>query len=261
MSTANLTIIIPMAGIGSRFLKLGHATPKPLICVDGVAMFVRAAKSLPLKLAKKIIFVVQKKHIEEYSIDETIKSEFSGMPIQVISIDKMTRGQAETVYIALEKADVSGPILIFNADSAFDSNIEDTIRHMSQDVAGAIQYFNDTDPRWSFIKCDNSGEVTETAEKKAISNLASTGLYYFASSKEYADEFEKLQLHLGEFYIAPIYNQLISRGRKVIGIPVDRYYCFGTPEDLQAHISGKSYVGRNVITKNQDEMPYKATKG
>ena len=39
--------LIPMAGVGQRFIDFGYTTPKPLIDINGLPMVVRAAKSLP----------------------------------------------------------------------------------------------------------------------------------------------------------------------------------------------------------------------
>ena len=39
--------LIPMAGLGKRFIDKGYKTPKPLILINKKPMFVRAVKSLP----------------------------------------------------------------------------------------------------------------------------------------------------------------------------------------------------------------------
>ena len=44
----NTTIIIPLAGKGSRFVKEGYTTPKPLIDIDGSPMIVKATECLPI---------------------------------------------------------------------------------------------------------------------------------------------------------------------------------------------------------------------
>ena len=42
----SLHIIMPMAGEGTRFLKEGWTTPKPLIELKGIPLFVRAIRSV-----------------------------------------------------------------------------------------------------------------------------------------------------------------------------------------------------------------------
>jgi dTDP-glucose pyrophosphorylase len=106
---------------------------------------------------------------------------------------------------------------------------------------GALQVFRDTDPRWSFARINEGGDVVETAEKKAISDLASTGLYYFKSWMRYMDYYQGLELSGGEKYVAPIYNQLLDAGLRVGIIPCKKYLCFGTPADYESCRAGKHY--------------------
>ena len=70
-----LHIIMPMAGEGSRFLKEGWTTPKPLIQLHGVPLFKRAigsvyAEGVPMKYS----FIVRQNHMDEYGIDKGILS-------------------------------------------------------------------------------------------------------------------------------------------------------------------------------------------
>ena len=61
-----LHIIMPMAGEGSRFLKEGWVTPKPLIELHGVPLFKRAIGSVTIEGAPmKYSFIVRKEHIDK----------------------------------------------------------------------------------------------------------------------------------------------------------------------------------------------------
>ncbi len=239
----NMVIVMPMAGKGSRFADAGYRIPKPLIEVDGVKMFVRAVESLPLKLATSIIFVVLKDHITEFAIDKEIKAGFGNLPIRIVILDQVTSGQAETVALGLKGEPDDQGLLIFNADSAFDDELGERIQSFDDSVDGAVQFFFDSDPRWSFIKMESDGTVSLCTEKIPVSSCASTGLYYFRRIKHFLD-CERAAVYVnGERYIAPLYNQLIEKGKRIIGLPVKRYYCFGTPVDLDAHIKGRSFTG------------------
>ncbi len=217
--------------------------PKPLIKVKGEEMYTRATESLPLRMASKLIFVVLRSHVNEYCIDKMIQTRFGKLPIKIVVVDKVTSGQSETVSIALNGEDVSLPLLVFNADSAFEDNVEATLKVLDPDVDGAVQYFYDSDPRWSFIRLDSYRNVTETAEKNPISNCASSGLYYFRRAETFLNCEKMTYRTNGERYIAPLYNTLIQRGHRIVGIPVKKYYCFGTPRDLEEYLSGKCYTG------------------
>jgi hypothetical protein len=40
-----------------------------------------------------------------------------------------------------------------------------------------------------------------------------------------------------EFYIAPVYNELITKNKKLIPFYVNKMYGIGTPEDLKYYLS------------------------
>ena len=69
-----LHIIMPMAGEGSRFRKEGWTTPKPLIELNEMPLFVRAIQSVAISdVRMKYSFIVRQEHIDEYEIDKQIK--------------------------------------------------------------------------------------------------------------------------------------------------------------------------------------------
>ena len=61
---------MPMAGEGSRFLKEGWTTPKPLIELNGQPLFKHAISSVCADGIKmKYSFIVRHEHIEKYGIE------------------------------------------------------------------------------------------------------------------------------------------------------------------------------------------------
>ena len=61
-----LNVLIPMAGAGSRFEKAGYTFPKPLIEVEGKPMIQLVVENL--NIDANFIFIVQKKHMEQYNL-------------------------------------------------------------------------------------------------------------------------------------------------------------------------------------------------
>jgi hypothetical protein len=157
---------------------------------------------------------------------------------EIISLDQPTKGQAETVYIGLERLKLcqSTPILIFNIDT-FRKNF--CLPSEIGNYDGYLEVFKGSGKNWSYIlPYDNaSTQVKETAEKNEISNFCSTGLYYFSSLKMYNSAFTKSNNDnsLGEKYIAPIYNYLINNGNKIhyYLIPREDVIFCGTPQEYE----------------------------
>jgi len=107
-------------------------------------------------------------------------------------------------------------------------------------IDGGILTFTATHPKWSFVKLDESGFVCEVAEKKAISNIATVGIYYWRKGEDYIKYTEQMiEKNIrtnNEFYICPVYNEAILDGKKIKHYPVEKMLGLGTPEDLQRYL-------------------------
>ncbi|MBI5003533.1 NTP transferase domain-containing protein [Candidatus Kaiserbacteria bacterium] len=235
--TERVNILIPMAGRGSRFAQAGFTDPKPLIPTHGATMVEWAMRSFDfLKQIKryKLIFIILKEHDEKYKLSTELKRKF-GQDTVVIAIDEVTRGQAETCLAATSHIDNYNQLFIYNCDTYSTSKIWDLIQEEKPD--GVIPVFTATDPRYSYAKVDEYGYVQQTAEKRAISDQASTGMYYFKRGSDFVRAAEKMiatgEMHNGEFYVIPCYNELLKSGKNIRTIPVDDYWVLGTPEELE----------------------------
>ena len=110
-------------------------------------------------------------------------------------------------------------------------------------VDSAVFTFNAVHPKWSFVKTNSRGFVTEVAEKKPISNIATCGIYWYRKGSDfvkYAKEMIEKDIRVNnEFYIAPVYNELINDGKTLIPFYVHQMWGIGTPEDLKYFLENK----------------------
>ena len=100
-----------MVGSGSRFLKKGYITPKPLIKVNKIPMFLRASKSFNKN--NKWIFLL-KKNNHERQFTQLIKKNFRRF--KIIILDKKTDGQARTVFKAKKNITNESNIFVSSCD-------------------------------------------------------------------------------------------------------------------------------------------------
>ena len=107
---------------------------------------------------------------------------------------------------------------------------------VADDVDGGIVSFEATHPKWSFAKLDEDGFVSEVAEKKPISNIATAGVYYWKRGSDYVKYAEQMinkDIRTNnEFYVCPVYNEAIDDMKKIKVFPIDKMHGLGTPEDL-----------------------------
>jgi dTDP-glucose pyrophosphorylase len=240
-----LNIVIPMAGAGSRFVAAGYSIPKPLIPINGVPMIQIVINNLRPSRPHRFIFVCQKAHLREYNLEPLLRS-WGGQGSEVIAIQGLTEGAACTVLAARALIDsVEYPLMIANSDQWVDISIDAYLSEMSKsDYDGLIMTMRATDPKWSFVGFDDLGNVSRIAEKEVISNEATVGIYNFASGSDFvvsADTMISKNLRVNnEFYVAPTYNMLIERGRRVgvynVGEVGNGMYGLGTPCDLESFL-------------------------
>jgi dTDP-glucose pyrophosphorylase len=109
---------------------------------------------------------------------------------------------------------------------------------MADNIDAGILVFESTHPKWSFAKLDENGFVSEVAEKKPISNLATVGIYFWRKGSDYikyAEQMISKNIRVNnEFYVCPVFNEAIQDGKKVkvFKIGNDKMWGIGTPEDL-----------------------------
>lgn len=227
-----------MAGAGSRFALAGYLVPKPLITVHNVEMIRIVIDNIRPTQAHRFIFVCQRAHIVAFGLAEKLATWAPGC--LVVSIDKQTRGAAETVLAAAEFIDSDEPLMIANSDQYVVADIDEYLAAANASgVDGLIMTMQATDPKWSYIG-RSGGLVDRVVEKEVVSDEGTVGIYNFASGADFVSAarsmIEREEFSQGEFYVAPTYNALIAAGRRIetftVGNEASGMYGLGIPSDL-----------------------------
>ena len=238
-----INIVIPMAGLGSRFANAGYENPKPFIDVLGTPMIQRVMENLNYSNSR-FILIGRKEHFKtQRKLITKIKLKYPN--VELIGISKLTEGTACTVLYAKKYIDNNFPLLIANSDQLIDINISDFIDDcFKRNLDGSILTFKDLErnPKWSFAKIDNNGLVGEVKEKEAISNNATVGIYLFKRGADFVDASVQMIIENdrvnNEFYICPVYNYSIREDKKIgiYEIPFKSMHGIGTPDDLNKYL-------------------------
>lgn len=234
-----------MAGEGSRFLKEGWTTPKPLIMLHGQPLFKHAISSVEMHGVKlKYSFIVRQEHIDKYQIDKKIKDFLPDA--NIFSVAKTTRGAVETCLQAESALDLNDGVIVMDCDLEFRSKeFSAGIRQILEEPldkakGGMLVSFESDSPRYSYAECNDDGIVIRTAEKEVISNHALCGAYFFSSAKLFLDVAHRLMsepdFKKPEYYVSLLYNYILSDGGVVKLAPMEEYYSYGTPEELNRYL-------------------------
>lgn len=260
-----MNILIPMAGAGSRFTKAGYKLHKPIIPISSrysnakVPMVVAAVEDLPIEAdssADDLIFVVRDFHQND-GVCATILERFP--KARFITIDALTEGQASTCLLARDFIDNDSPLLIAACDNGMDFN-KQLFTQMANEADAIIFTFRHNEAvlekpeAYGWIKTQNDRAIGVSI-KKPISDTpmedhAVVGTFWFkhghdfvAASDQMITENDRVN---GEFYVDQMLKYLINNGADVRVLEVERYLCWGTPEDYENYENTLKYWTRFV---------------
>lgn len=229
-----------MAGKSERFFNAGYTDPKWKLLIHGRPLLDYIIYSFKTYLKnEKFIFI----YMGDSSISDFIseRAELLGInQYSTIGLDKYTSGQAETVYKGLKNQIISSDdeIIIFNADTIRKYVEKPIVPH---NCDGWIECFLGQGDHWSFVFGDalkKEGIALQVAEKKRISNLCSTGLYWFSSWEVFLNSYKSELLHpqARELFVAPLFQNIINKNGVVRYsiIKNDEIYFSGTP--IEYHV-------------------------
>lgn len=228
-------IVIPMAGRSQRFYDAGYDRPKFMLELGGRSVFAHAVASFQTAFATTPFLFVAAAGAAPF-----VRREAQALGVaafEVVSLEAVTAGQAETVERGLDAAGWAGPLTIFNIDT-----FRPGFAFPGEPLASAegwLEVFRGAGDNWSYVKPAPEGPWTlATAEKRPISDLCCTGLYHFARSDDFraALAAERAAPQARELYVAPLYNHLIARGARIgwrLIAPDQVVFC-GTPAEYEA---------------------------
>ena len=254
------TLILPMAGRGSRFESEGYEDPKPLIDVDGLPMIIKAVECLPD--CKEKTFICLEDHIKKYNVDLHIKKYYENA--SVFAINNITEGQACTTQIGIDYSniDLNTPILISACDNGVYYDIE-KYKKLYEDPSVDIivwSFRNNQSSKvnphmYSWLEVDENDNIKSVSCKKFTFNdplktHAIIGTMFFRKAKYFVDGFKKnyednIRTN-NEFYVDDVINQSIKSGLKVKVFEVDNYICWGTPNDYKTYNYWKEHFKQTL---------------
>lgn len=273
----NSITLIPLAGRGSRFSKVGYKNPKPLIDVSGKPMILQAAESLPK--SESYNFVILKEHLDNYPLKEVLTSAYPNS--EITTIDEVTEGQAVTCNLGLSNVkDDSASLLIAATDNGmiYDKDAYQALINDKSVDAIVFTFKNHISSKnnpemYGWVKTLPNNDVTGVSVKVPISNdpyndHAIVGTFYFRKVSHFKNAYDRLVNNNtrvnNEFYVDSLINELVDLNLKVKAFQVEDYICWGTPNDYETFnywqsffhkVSWHPYSLEKDITVKQSEIP------
>jgi len=252
------TLVLPMAGRGSRFSEENYELPKPMLDVNGLPMVVQAVKCLPD--CGKNIFICLDKHCEKYNLEETLHKNF--VNTSIVKIKETTKGQACTCEIGINacQIDPEKPILISACDNGVYYDADKCSLLMSdEDIDVIVWSFKNNQTSkinpnmYSWLEVDEKNFIRHVSCKNfkydtPLKTHAIIGTMFFRKAKYFLDglklNYSENITTNNEFYVDDVINQNIKNDLKVKVFEVKNYICWGTPNDYKTYLYWRNFFDK-----------------
>ncbi len=235
-----MNIVVPMAANSQAFKDKGHLFCKSLVEIRGKPMIERVWECLlPIK-ADRHVFIIRKDDARQSHLDHVLK--LMDPACTVVLSDAPTGGAVCTVLLAIDALDPEKELIVANGDQLLLFDVPAVIRSFRKQCldAGTV-VFDSVHPRWSFVRVDEQGMVTEASEKRPISRHATAGFYYFRRAADFiAAAFRMIakDAHVGgSFYVCPVLNEMVLNHARIGTHSIDRdaYVSLANPQNVEEY--------------------------
>jgi NDP-sugar pyrophosphorylase family protein len=158
-------------------------------------------------------------------------------PRWVIPLKDTTEGAVNSVLAAENIINGSKPLLIANCDQFLNWDINNFIAK-SRSYDASLVVFKSRNEHHSYI-LQSDRKIILIEEKKRISDLAVGGIYFCQRSLDFF-KFAKTLISKdlrvgGEFYISPVFNEMIIANMTLTSfeVPANLIHMLGTPEEVR----------------------------
>ena len=258
-------IIIPMSGVGKRFIDAGYKVPKPLIKVDGKTIIEHVCNLFPDE--NKFTFICNSKLLADTNIKHVLKSIKPNS--NIIEISNHKKGPVYAVSLANEVIEDHEEVIVNYCDFGTHWDYKNFLKHTrDRDADGAVVAYKGFHPHmlgnanYAFMR-DKKQWMLEIKEKEPFTSnpmeeYASNGTYYFKRGSYVKKFFQKLidkNINIkGEYYVSLVYNLLVSNGLKVSIYEIQHMLQWGTPQDLEEYSMWSKYFS-NILEQKKKLPP------
>ena len=218
MKKNSLTVIIPMAGWGTRVRPHTWSKPKPLVSVAGkttLEHLLDMFSSLPDPDGSQFIFILGP-YLGEFQIPSFIQEHYPGLKADYV-VQKEMKGQSHALWLAREH--LHGPVITCFSDTLSDMDFKG-IGSETADVVAWVKAIPDP-RRFGVAELDPQGWVKRFIEKPTTTdnNLAVIGCYFFKEGGQLLaainQQMKIKKMYMNEYFLTDAITLMIGLGARV----------------------------------------------
>jgi len=131
-----------------------------------------------------------------------------------------TKGSLCTSLSAVSTLNQESELLIISANELIDKDFNAELNSFrTGSFDGGTLVFKSIQPRYSYVRLDENDFVIEAAQRRPISQDATTGMFWFSSTQDFVSGAKSMirkdALVDGAFFVAPVFNELILEGKRI----------------------------------------------
>lgn len=255
-------VLMPMAGMGSRFSKLTNIK-KPLIEINNLKMYEKALQTLPKSSNVALV------SLNEIAKDISSQYNFKGL-------SATPAGQALSVEAGFELLEPNKSILVSACDhgvaidpqrwSRFIENKYDAAVFCIKGFPGTRRNPKSYSYVQSIVSQKEFAPIAKISIKEPISDVPSddyllVGTFWFRDLEVLKSGIESLkssaQLVNNELYLDGIFNHLLQKNYNCVVFPLDGYFNWGDPESLKESLYWEEVFSGHTLTQR---VPFPGVK-
>lgn len=192
--------------------------PLMLAEIDGVTLIERVIRSVEAMVDERLIVALRRSEMARFHLGEVVSILRSDA--KVVPVSDTVRGAACTALLAAEYLDGESELVIVNANQLLNMNLAEVVADFrKRGLDAGLVTFQSVHPRYSYVRVEDDGLVSEAAEKRPISKFASAGVYWFADGRRFLAGIRDMirkDVHVGgDFYVTPVLNELILNQARI----------------------------------------------
>ncbi|MBN2367891.1 NTP transferase domain-containing protein [Candidatus Woesearchaeota archaeon] len=263
-----MKIIIPMSGIGKRFLDAGYEIPKPLLRVDGKPIIEYVINLFPGE--DDFVFICNKDHIETTDMKQILNK--LKPSAKIIVIDRHKYGPVYAVAKASDEISDEEEVIVSYCDFNAVWNYPEFKKKAEElKFEGAIPSYIGFHPHlihkklYASLLINKDKFMEDIKEKHSFTPNPmdchqSCGIYYFRKGwqlKKYFNELMELNINLkGEYYVSMVYYLYKRDNLKVYVPEIKKFMQWGIPEDLEEYeLWSRYFADSEKYEKGPTDIP------
>lgn len=229
-----MNVIIPCAGLGSRFKQEGFTMPKPLIRCMLKPFLCWILDALQKSYIDAYVYIVVVNDPNYNAHYEDIAAKYDH--VHVVYIETTTKGAADTIAQMIGGIPVSRQAVktvCMDCDNFYNIDVLSICAKFDNTI---VTFDEEHMSCYSFVEHTAGGQITRIVEKERISSLAVCGVYAFKDARtllDYATKVLRADVE-GELYMSRVVQSAIDDGVVFMNHTIDaqEYVCVGTPAQL-----------------------------